>query len=139
MTSTPSVRPLLRHAMKSTLMLGPPRLRFKPTSRPLHLACSMILLRRNLAFSSRRDKLMFATRYCGYRDSMQSAMSDPSLLLHDEGLLGLGLGSGDDPPPDPPPGSAGGAATGSAGVLNVIVDDQLLISDSDTWRARTRQ
>ena len=85
----------------------------------------------------RFDKLTPDARYDGYRDSMQSAMSEPSLLLQDEGLLGFGVGSGDDPPP----GSAGGGggATGSAGVLNVSVDDQLLNSESDIWRARTRQ
>ena len=77
----------------------------------------------------RFDKLTPDARYDGYRDSMQSAMSEPSLLLQDEGLLGLGFGSGEDPPPVSAGG--GGAATGSAGVLNVIVDDQLLSSDSD--------
>ena len=84
----------------------------------------------------RFDKLTPDARYDGYRDSMQSAMSEPSLLLQDDGLLGLGFGSGEDPPPV---AGGGGGATGSAGVLKMFVDDQLLISDSDTWRARTRQ
>src|SRR5687767_4731115 len=125
-----------RQTMKSVLIVGPPRLRFSPRSRPRHLPCSIILLRKNSILDTRLDKLTRAARYCGYRASMQAAISEPSLLLQDEGLLGSGLGSGAPPPSGL---AGGGGATGAAGVLNVSADDQLLNSESDVWRARTRQ
>src|SRR5688572_31290344 len=107
--------------MKSTLISGPPRFRFRPTSWPLHFACSMRRSRRNSVFDLRRLRLTPAARYDGYLASMQSAISEPLLLLQEPGLLPPpGLGDG--------PLSGTGIGAGASKILKLLTADQLLSS-----------
>src|SRR4029453_207510 len=136
--------------MKSLLSVPLPRLSFHPTRRPLHEACSISRSRRNCMFALRVLRLTLAARYCGYRDWIHSAISEPLLLLHLAGSPPLGVPPPPPPPPPPPspgdgagPGVGAGAGAGAAGgadVLKVCVPDQLLMSvPSAVCIARTRQ